>query len=255
MNKPTRLVLVNYLNTVPLLEGIRKELAEPLEIIEAKPADCASILIGGEADYGLVPIGALLDKEGWRRVTNIGIGCRGEVETVCLFGNTPIESWDTIFLDYHSRTSVILTRYLVRNHWHSKATFKPAYPGFEKEIDHHTGGLIIGDRAIPAKKTFKYCYDLGTAWQAKEGLPFVFAIWASFLPENQKFENNLGAALQKGLNLIDPIVAQYQPHHPDIDLKHYYTQSIAYILDEDMIEGMNRFCDIARSLILVPDAD
>lgn len=252
MNKPTRLVLVNYLNTLPLLEGIRKEMVEPLEIIEAKPADCASILIGGQADYGLVPIGALLDQNGWRRVTNIGIGCRGEVETVCLFGNTPIEYWDTIFLDYHSRTSVILTRYLVRNHWHSKATFKEAYPGFEKEIGHSTGGLIIGDRAIHAKSQFKYSYDLGAAWQAREGLPFVFAIWASFLPENQAFEHSLGTALHKGLHLIDPIVAQYQPHYPEIDLKRYYTQSIAYVLEEDMIQGMNRFSDIARSLIEAP---
>jgi chorismate dehydratase len=250
MNKRTRLVLVNYLNTLPLLKGIRMEMEEPLEIIEAKPADCASILIGGKADYGLVPIGALIDQDGWRRVTNIGIGCRGEVETVCLFGNTPIETWDTIFLDYHSRTSVILTRYLVKNYWNSKAVFKAAYPDFENEIDHHTGGLIIGDRAFHAKNRFKYSYDLGAAWMDKEGLPFVFAIWASFQPENRKFEINLEAALHKGLGAIDPIVAQYQPHHPDINLKHYYTQSIAYILDEDMIEGMNRFCKIAHSMAL-----
>lgn len=246
-SKP-RLVMVNYLNTIPLLRGIREHLGDRVQILLANPAECARILIAGEADYGLIPVGGLIDQSGWRRVGNIGIGARGSVETVCLFGQQPFEEWKRIYLDHHSRTSVLLTRYLIKVYWRSNVELVPAQKGFEQHLGAHEGGLIIGDRAIEAKKRYSYAYDLGRIWTEQTGLPFVFAVWVSFSPEDPVFERELEVAMESGLSMKDAIIREQKSHYPEFDLERYFHQAIHYKLDASMLRGMEFFIRCSREL-------
>jgi len=236
-----RIVLVNYLNTLPMLEGIRTALGDRVELILAHPADCAGILFRGEADYGLVPVGALLDRPDWRRVTSLGIGCDGPVDTVCLFGQSPVTEWKEVLLDYQSRTSVLLTRYLLRAHWGLDIPVREARPGYEDQISGTTGGLIIGDRAIRSLVHFPYVYDLGEAWKAHTGLPFVFALWVARTIEDAGFEAGLEAALTEGLRHRPEIARARQADYPDFDLDRYYRERIRYHVDALMLQGFETF--------------
>jgi chorismate dehydratase len=236
-----RIVLVNYLNTLPMLEGIRMALGNRVELILAHPADCAGILFRSEADYGLVPAGVLLDRQDWRRVTSLGIGCDGPVDTVCLFGQSPITEWKEVLLDYQSRTSVLLTRYLLRAHWGLDIPVRVATPGYEDRISGATGGLIIGDRAIRSLAHFHYVYDLGEAWKAHTGLPFIFALWVARAEGDAAFEVDLQAAMTEGINLRPEIARARQADYPGFDLDRYYRERIRYHLDAAMLQGFETF--------------
>lgn len=243
-----RLVLVNYLNTLPFMAGLTRAFGTEHDLILAHPAECAQVLLSGNADIGLIPIGALIDNSGWSRVTDFGIGCDGPVATVCLFGDTPMHEWDHVLLDYQSRTSVLLARILLADHWKCQPKMIAAEPGYEDQISGRTGGLIIGDRAIRAREKYRYCYDLGEAWKAMTGLPFVFAVWVTQNQIEPEFEHALNQAFQSGMTTIQDIVASEQERYPDFDLVHYYRQNIRYALNESAIEGMKKFLEMARQI-------
>lgn len=243
-----RLVLVNYLNTLPMLAGIREHLGDSVQLQLAHPADCAGILFSGQADYGLVPVGALLGREDWHRVTRFGIGCDGQVDTVCLFGSTPIAEWDEVLLDYQSRTSVLLTRVVLHQMGLGHLPLKPAGPGYESSLQGRRGGLIIGDRAIAALPQYPYAYDLGAWWKEQTGLPFIFALWVSRVAPDPAWEARLDAALETGLQSQSSIAEAHQAQYPGFDLLRYYARSIRYHIDERMLEGFTRFQEGVRAL-------
>lgn len=244
------IVLVNYLNTLPFLAGLKAQLPSETDLVLAHPAECARTFFTGQVNYGLVPVGALMGRTDWRRVGEFGIGCLSDVATVCLFGQTPIDEWDTVLLDYQSRTSVLLAQILLRDHWRHQALCRPAFPGYEQQITGHTGGLIIGDRAIQARKDYAFCYDLGAAWKELTGLPFVFALWVSRHPQAHAFDQKLDMALAFGMTLVNDIVAKEQPRYPDFDLRNYYQQNIAYQMTPERLQGWDRFVELASDLVL-----
>ncbi len=243
-----RLVLVNYLNTLPLLAGLHARLDQEVDLLLAHPADCAKTLFAGDAHIGLIPVGALIQQPQWQRVSHFGIGCDGPVATVCLFGQTPVEEWDQVILDYQSRTSVLLARILLADHWKVAPRFQAAQPGFETSFTGRTGGLIIGDRAIEARETYPYCYDLGLAWKEMTGLPFVFALWASLQSVDPDFEQALDQAFEAGLAQIPRIAAREQSRYAHFDLTHYFQQNIRYRLEPSLLMGMDHFFERARKL-------
>ncbi len=240
-NKVYRVVLVNYLNTLPFLKGISQVLGNQCELILAHPADCARILFSGEADYGLVPVGALMGRSDWRRVTDYGIACNGNVDTVCLFGNSPMADWTRVYLDYQSRTSVKLTEALLADYWQKNVELIPATPGYESRLNINEGALIIGDRAIEAASQFTYHYDLGQAWKIHTGLPFVFAVWVSTGAPDPVFESALNHAFEAGQKQKSELTHAHQNAYPTFDLDQYFNKTIHYKLDAEMVEGLNRF--------------
>ncbi len=243
-----RLVLVNYLNTLPFLAGLNHAFGKKHDLLLAHPAECAQTLFTGQADIGLIPIGALIDKNGWTRVTDFGIGCDGPVATVCLFGHTPLHEWDHVFLDYQSRTSVLLARILLAEYWNHQPKLIEAFPGFENQISEQTGGLIIGDRAILAREKYRYCYDLGEAWKAMTGLPFVFAVWIAMSHIEPEFEHEMIRAFESGMTSIPDIVSTEGKQYPNFDLVYYYKQNIRYKLDGEALQGMEKFVELARQI-------
>lgn len=240
------LVLVNYLNTLPFLEGLRLYFGDGVQLELAHPAGCAMTFFSGRTDYGLVPVGALLASPGWRRAANFGIACDGPVDTVCLYGETPLETWETVLLDYQSRTSVLLAEFLLREFWRSDAQLLPAQPGYESALGGHIGGLIIGDRAIEASGRYPFKYDLGQCWKELTGLPFVFAAWVGHTDqEDWAFESSLHEAFTLGLGRIEEIAAAQQHRYPSFDLKEYYRRAIRYPLGDRALEGMKLFMEVA----------
>lgn len=242
------LVLVNYLNTLPFLEGLRARFGDEVSLELAHPANCALSFFNGRADYGLVPVGALLANPGWRLAASYGIACDGAVDTVCLYGEAPLETWETVHLDYQSRTSVLLAEYLLREFWRSDARLLPARPGFESDLAGNEGALIIGDRAIEASARYPFKYDLGHFWKEMTGLPFVFAAWVGREgEEDPAFEAALHEALALGLHRIEDIVRQERHRYPAFDLEDYYRRAIRYQLDERALQGMRLFMEVAAA--------
>jgi chorismate dehydratase len=236
-----RLTAVSYLNTKPFIYGLfRSDLAEMIDLSLDIPAVCAQKLLSGEADIALTPVAIIPQLPEAYLVSNYCIGSVGKVKTVCIFSEKPLSEVKTILLDFHSKSSVALTRVLCEKYWDIAPALVPATEGFENQIVGDTAGLIIGDRAIGREHQFPYVYDLGEAWTAWTGLPFVFAAWVSAKPLHPEIAARFNAALQLGLDHL-PELVKILPTMPNFDVEGYFRENISYELDEPKWQALNRF--------------
>jgi chorismate dehydratase len=240
--KKTKIVAVSYLNTKPLLYGLlRSKIAGQIELDLQIPSECARRLKSGEADIGLVPVAIIPELHDPHIISEYCIGTKGTVRTVCLYSEVPIEQVERVFLDYHSRTSVELTKILLRDYWKLSPELVPATAGFERRIGGRTAGLVIGDRAIEVESNFPFVYDLGEAWLAHTGLPFVFAAWVSEGAVAPDFLQVFNEALEAGMSALPDLKYLLPSPVPGFDLHAYFTQNISYELDEPKLKALKLF--------------
>ena len=171
---------MSFLNTRPLVHGL--EDAEPLFDVEFDlPSTCAARLHDGDVDLGLIPAIEYLHGD-YRLVPGHGHRLRrpdpvgGDLHHAA--DRAGASGWP---LDTSSRTSVALTRILCaqatgasrRCSCRRRRTCEPMLASAD-------AALVIGDPALaidPARAGVEKI-DLGAAWRALTGLPFVYAAWA-----------------------------------------------------------------------------
>ena len=74
---------------------------EEIELVIDYPANIAKALLKNEIDIGLVPIAVLPEMKEYHIFSNYGIGADGEVASVCLFSEVPIEKVEKVLkLEY-----------------------------------------------------------------------------------------------------------------------------------------------------------
>ncbi|WP_235918491.1 menaquinone biosynthetic enzyme MqnA/MqnD family protein [Sediminibacterium soli] len=240
-----RVGAVSYLNTKPLLYGLnRTVLGDHIEIREDYPARVAQMLLDDQIDVGLVPVAIIPKLADPHIITNYCIGTEGEVASVGIFSEVPMEEIRTVLLDYQSRTSVRLARLLLKEYWKKEVIIEHASEDFRSRINGTTAGVVIGDRALEQRSLSPCMYDLGAAWKAHTGLPFVFAAWVANKRLPVSFEKDFSAVNAYGLAHIPEVVAAHP--YPVYDLLHYYTQNISYELTDQKREGLARFLDWVR---------
>ncbi len=239
--KKIRVGIVNYLNTKPLIYGLQQEpIRSKIELTGAYPSKLAGMLLNDEIDVGLIPVAAIPLLPSYHIVGNYCIGAEGEIASVCLFSEVPMDQIRTVYLDYQSRSSVALLQWLMRESWGIHPEIIAAEnESYREKIQGTTAGLVIGDRALEQRRISTYIYDLGSEWRAITGLPFVFAAWVSTRPLPEDFIREFDAANEVGLHHIDEIVAGID--YDIYDLKKYYKLHLSYRLDERKREGLGRF--------------
>lgn len=240
MDRKIRVGAVSYLNTRPLVWGFEQGMMhDKVELTEEYPSKLAASLLDGRIDIGLVPVAVLPLLPSWHIIGDYCIGCDGPVASVCLFSEVPIERIEYILADYQSRSSVALLKLLLAEYWKYSPQLLPTTEGYEKQVSGTTAGLVIGDRALEIQHGMPYVYDLGEAWKAMTGLPFVFAAWVARQPFDAAFTKSFNEACAAGLEHISAIslAAQY-PHY---DLNVYYSQNIQYRLDDAKRKGLELF--------------
>ncbi|MEI9947341.1 MAG: menaquinone biosynthesis protein [Chitinophagaceae bacterium] len=240
MNK-IKVGIVNYLNTKPLLYGLQlPPINEKIELIGAYPSKLAQMLTDGEIDVGLIPVAAIPQLPSYYIVGSHCIGAEGEIASVCLFSEVPMNQIEKVYLDYQSRSSVALLKWLMKESWGiNPEIIQPEDDNYRKEIQGTTAGLVIGDRALEQRKISTFIYDLGSEWRSITGLPFVFAAWVSTKKLPDDFIEEFDKANAIGLEHIDEIVAQTP--FGLYDLKKYYSLHLSYVLDERKKKGMELF--------------
>lgn len=239
-----RVGIVNYLNTRPLIYGLQhSSFSTKIELTGDYPSRIAAMLLQDEIDVGLVPVAVLKSMPGYHIVGTHCIGAEGEIASVALFSEVPLPEIRKVYLDYQSRTSVELLKYLMKEYWGiSPEIVHAESESFRDEIKGTTAGLVIGDRAFEQRKISTFIFDLGSEWRKITGLPFVFAVWASRKELPEDFIKEFDAANAMGLEKIDEIVAEAK--FDLFDLRKYYTLHLSYKLDAAKLEGMSRFLEL-----------
>lgn len=247
MEQKLRVGAVSYLNTKPLIYGLEKgPLAHKIELTLDYPSNLTSLLQKNKLDIALLPVAAIPMIPDSEIVSNYCIASDNKVASVCIFSHVPIEEIQEIYLDYQSRTSVMLLRILLKEYWHIRPSLLEGDENYISQIKNKTAGLIIGDRALDNLNNFPYVYDLATAWNEYTQLPFVFAAWVANKKINPVFLEEFNIANSIGFQRLDEIVSEL--NYPHYDLKEYYRNNICYSLDEQKNKGLTLFLKMIEKM-------
>ncbi len=167
MQRKIRVGAVSYLNTKPLIYGFEQGMMK--ESVDLKidfPSKIASMLLEDEIDVGLVPVAIIPEMKEHHIISDYCISCDGEVASVCLFSDVPLHKIEKILLDYQSRTSVELLKILIKQFWKINPVLEETTGEYQSKISGTTAALVIGDRALAAKKNFSVIFMI-LDWNGK----------------------------------------------------------------------------------------
>jgi chorismate dehydratase len=242
LERKIRVGAVSYLNTKPLLYGIQhSSLMDDIELKIDFPSRIAHMLLEDEIDIGLVPVAIIPRLREYHLHTRYCIGSDGPVASVCIFSEVPVEKITKLLLDYQSQTSVKLASLLIREYWKINVELIDAGREFAEDIKDSVAGVMIGDRALRQRIISPYHYDLGEAWKAWTGLPFVYAAWISNKSLPVDFLEKFNLANGEGICSLEKVIAENS--FSDYDLKTYFTSNISYALTPEKISGMKLFLE------------
>lgn len=227
------------------MNGMLNEMELSLDM----PADCGQKLMSGVADVGLVPAASIPKIPNARIITDYCISSDGEVASVLLLSDVPLENIQSIMLDYQSMTSVTLVKILAKELWNISPEWLSSAPGFEQTIHGTKAAVVIGDRAMEIKNKFKFAYDLSTEWKKLTGLPFVFACWVANKELPETFIQHFSSALKSGVDQTQNLAEEIQANYPStFHIREYLTKSIEYNLTDDKRKALNLFLEKIKSL-------
>ncbi len=252
---PVRLGAVGYLNARPLTWALDRD-PDRWAVRYDVPAACAALLHEGAVDLGLIPSIEYLQGD-YRFVPGVGIGSRGAIASVALYARRPLGEIRHVALDTSSRTSVALVRVLCHHHFRIAPHFVPHGPDLAAMTRDYDAGLLIGDPAFDADHASLGLskIDLGEAWTAMTGLPFVYAAWTGRAgavgPDDVRA---LQAAQAEGVRSIEAIAAEYGRGDAGRAARagSYLRDNVKYGLGTEDAAGLQLFLDYAADLGLGP---
>lgn len=252
-DRPFRLGAVAYLNSRPLVCGLADD--PGVDVRYDVPARLPALLDDGCVDAALTPVIDLLDpKRAWKVVSDACIGCDGETMTVRVFSRVPPDRVRRLWVDPASHTSVVLARLIWRECHDCRLDVEPlADPS---GADGCGAVLLIGDKVITAAPYgFTYQMDLGAAWKALTGLPFVFAVWAAKASTpTESLAARLAAARDRGVASAAAIAREDGPRHgwPAGVAVTYLTRNLSFTLSPRHRAGMKRFLALGQAHGILP---
>ncbi|MEJ5171356.1 MAG: menaquinone biosynthesis protein [Fimbriimonadales bacterium] len=242
---------IPFVNGAPLVHPFRR-LGErsPVRVVEALPSQLPCLLESGEAEAILVSSIDALRTPGRTVCGGVCIGTRGMVESVRLFSKVPFDRIETLAEDSSSMTSNALAKVILAEAYGvrpSTITFPPSLYTMLEACD---ACVLIGDVGMSADGSGLYVLDLGQAWVALTGLPFVWALCVGdhrLTPEMAGWMN--WARVQSGCGADaerqpDDELIQLAAERAGMDperVRRYLTVTMSYRLDDSFLEGLETF--------------
>jgi chorismate dehydratase len=251
-----RISLVHFLNSAPLgwafLQG---PFREKFEVLPSSPAMCADQLASGEVDIGLIPSIEYQRIAGLHIIPDISIASLGDVRSILLIKSKGKEPIRSVAMDTSSRTSVALTRILLK----AKMGLCPKYishqPDLPAMLVRCDAALVIGDPALKVRLEDYETTDLAGEWVRWQQKPFVCAFWAC--RSGAPFPADLNAifleAKDWGLKRRDEIAAVYAKslNLSASFLEDYLVHNIDYNFGSEHMDGLRKFHRLAKQEELI----
>jgi chorismate dehydratase len=249
---------VSYLNARPLVYGLGR-VPDRFALRFDLPSVCATLLGDGSIDLGTIPSVEYARAPGYCIVPDVAIASRGPVASVALFARRPLADLRTVAVDTSSRTSAALLHVLCARYFGIAPSFEPMAPDPAEMLRRTDAALIIGDAALfldhEASGLAKI--DLGEAWTAMTGTPFVWAVWAGRAGAIGAAEvAALQAARDGGVANADAVATDYaggDARRAEIG-RAYLRTNMCYQLDAAARAGLEGFLRLSGDLGLAPQA-
>jgi len=251
---PLRYGRIAYVNVAPVETAFDAgAVARDARVVAGVPTRLNAALLAGELDVAAVSAAHYLDhRDALELVGDLCIAADGPVRSVLLLSPVPpaLLGGATVAVTAQSATAKVLLAMLLEK-LHG---LRPTYEVVDDALAAAASGrpaLVIGDDALVARKVCRPAciYDLGEAWHAWTGLPFVFAVWAvrrDVLAARPDDVAALAAALAQARAwgaahrdaVVDAALAQAPYHRALYD--DYFTR-LSYTLDDRALRGLERF--------------
>jgi chorismate dehydratase len=245
---------IAYVNVAPVETAFDAgAVSRDVEVYGAVPTQLNGAMSEGRLDAGAMSAAHYLAHAGeFERIADLCIAADGPVRTVLLVSPKPpaLLGDATIAVTSHSASGRALLAALLSGF----RDVRPRYEVVDDALAAARAGrpaLVIGDDALIVRAELPpaQVHDLGEAWRAWTGLPFVFAVWAvrrealaAHPKEVAALTQALVAAREWGEQhrdaVIDAAVAA-KPYHRAL-YDDYFTR-LSYRLDERAEQGLERF--------------
>lgn len=244
---PLRVSAVSFLNTKPLIWGLRHDPSVQLRF--EVPSACAESLAAGTADIGIIPA-IEMSRQKLPYIPGLGIASDGPVRSIFLVSRVPAERIEALAVDTSSRTSVALARIILSTRYGSRPRTIPHAPDVDAMLAVADGALIIGDSALrldPSSLPW-HIYDLGAEWKAMTGLPMVYAVWAG--RRALEVSDLFHSSYQAGKKSIEEIIEREAVplgFSPEL-ARDYLTRHIQFELGAEHEKGLALYLKMASEL-------
>jgi chorismate dehydratase len=250
-----RIGAVNYLNSKPLVWGLRRD-APDAELVFDLPSRLADSLAAGRLDVALIPTVELFRAPTYKIVSDACVACDGPVLSVKLHFRVPPAEVKSVALDEGSRTSAALSEILLAELYGIHPVRESLPIGCGLESSRADAVLLIGDRAmLPTSETFHEIWDLGQVWRSWTGLPFVFAMWiARAGSDSEALAAVLSEARDKGERNLESIAitAAKELSIPRELALQYLQKNLHFHFGVEERAGLSRFHELCVAHRLVP---
>lgn len=251
MEKRLRFGCHDFLNSRPITYALSEKLVEPpFDTVYAPPSKLSDMLKGDELDLAIIPAIEYSRIPGLKLVPGFSIAAKGEVRTVLLFSERDPWSAETVAVDPRSRTSVALLQILFKEFHDRDVKIIPVESSDPAVLmERGEAALIIGDEAFGIDRERLNVIDLAESWYRHTKKPFVFAILA--VREGIDATTAV-AALSEGRDIgfkrIDEICRKASALNgiPEDICCDYLNKRIVYTLDEEAINGLKLFFELAE---------
>jgi len=278
-----RIAAIRFLNPAPLMwdfehEPHKSELAARYSVEWMMPSECAARLAlpmddPSAADIGLVPVTALATTPDLLIVPGCAIAAKRRVRSILLVrkASQPLAEIRTVAADTSSNASLAYTQVLFKLWGNAEAVFLPHHPDLDPMLEVADAAILIGDPALYALEERQnrlersgeelVYHDLAEEWIRQTGVPWVSAVWAvrqaSLEASGRTLESlaeDFTASRDRGLANIEALVEEWSARMPipANTIRTYLTNNIFYFLDEECLEGLRRFYELAEEFGVLP---
>jgi len=251
---PLRISASSYSNTAPLVWSFLygRNHGKVEIILDNAPARSAELLTQDRVDAALVPVIAYQMIENVRLISDVCVGAREKVRSVCLITKgEELKDVRSVSLDTSSLTSAVLTKIIFREFLGFEPQWRQAAPNIDDMLSNADCALLIGDPALKVSEPPAVAggltlrtFDLAELWHQHTGLGFVFAMW---MTRRNSVSIDFAAARDEGVAHLDEIIANYENDIPlgTVEMKEYLSQNISYSIDDSMMQGMELYFELA----------
>jgi chorismate dehydratase len=245
---------IAYVNVAPVETAFDAgAVTRDVEVHPAVPTQLNTAMSEGRLDAGAISAAHYLaNTDRFVRLADLCIAADGPVRTVLFVSPKPpaLLGDATIAVTSHSASGRALLAALLSGF----RDVRPTYEVVDDALAAARAGrpaLVIGDDALAVRAELPpaQVHDLGEAWRAWTGLPFVFAVWAvrrEALAERPAevaaLTESLVAARAWGEANRDAVIdaaVRAKPYHRAL-YEDYFTR-LSYRIDERAEQGLERF--------------
>jgi predicted solute-binding protein len=241
-----KFAVLPYVNAAPLVHFL-PDVCPGAELIYHTPRKTLSELTAGRVNAAIVPVVDYLDTPELDMIEGLGICADGNVESVLLQCQCPLDEVEIVNLDPASKTSNLLVQLLLKRHFSVRQQIHFRYGALNADAC-----VMIGDRALSADRAME-TYDLAAEWKKMTGLPFVFAVWVcrTDRTDKQELSEILRAAKKAGCKAMGWLSKLYAKKVglTETRCRHYLTTSLHYDLGPNEKNGMQLFRELYTSLL------